>query len=75
MFDYFWKTLEKVLDALLEPFRLRVRTWIKDLSWQGHTLLLVLAGLVALAARAAVVGLRPAGRFFVRLASFADRDL
>jgi hypothetical protein len=42
--------LEEVLNALLEPFWLRVRAWTQDLSWQGRTLLLVLAGLVALAA-------------------------
>jgi hypothetical protein len=46
---YFWKKLDEVLDALLEPFLLRLRTWITDLSWQGRTVLLVLAGLVALA--------------------------
>jgi hypothetical protein len=46
---YFWKKLAEVLDALLEPFLLWVRTWIKGLSWQGRTVLLVLAGLVALA--------------------------
>jgi hypothetical protein len=46
---YFWKKLAEVLDALLEPFFLWVRTWIKGLFWQGRTVLLVLAGLVALA--------------------------
>ena len=46
---YFWKKLAEVLDALLEPFFLWVRTWIKGLSWQGRTVLLVLAGLMALA--------------------------
>jgi hypothetical protein len=50
LLGYFWKKLVEVLDALLEPFWLRVRAWTKDLSWQGRTLLLVLAGLVALAA-------------------------
>ena len=49
MLGYFWKKLAEVLDALLEPFLLWVRTWIKGLSWQGRTVLLVLAGLVALA--------------------------
>ena len=49
MLDYFWKPLQEVLDALLEPFWSRVRAWTKDLSWQGRTLLLVVAGLVALA--------------------------
>ena len=50
MLGYFWKELEKILDALLEPFWLRVGAWAKDLSWQGRALLLVLVGLVALAA-------------------------
>ena len=50
MLGYFWKKLLEVLDDLLEPFWLRVRAWTKDLSWQGRTLFLVLAGLVALAA-------------------------
>ncbi len=53
MLGYFRKKLEEVLDALLEPFWLRVSAWTKDLSWQGRTLLLVLVlvltGLVALA--------------------------
>ena len=49
MLGYFLKKLEMVLDPLLEPFWLRVRAWIKELSWQGRTLLLVLAGLMALA--------------------------
>jgi hypothetical protein len=47
--DYFWKKVNEVLDALLEPFWLRVSVWIKDLSWRGRTLLLVLVGLMALA--------------------------
>jgi hypothetical protein len=47
---YFWKKLVEVLDDLLEPFWLRVGAWTKDLSWQARTLLLVLVGLVALAA-------------------------
>ena len=50
MLGYFWKKLVEVLDDLLEPFWLRVRAWTKDLSWQGRTLFLVLAGLVVLAA-------------------------
>ena len=50
MLGYFWKKLEKVLDALLEPFWLRAGAWTKDLSWQGRALLLVFFGLVALAA-------------------------
>ena len=51
MLGYFSKKLEdEVLGALLEPFWLWMRAWTKDLSWQGRTLLLVLAGLVALAA-------------------------
>ena len=40
MLGYFWKKLEKVLDALLEPFWLRAGAWTKDLSWQGRALLL-----------------------------------
>jgi hypothetical protein len=52
MLGYFRKKLEEVLDALLEPFWLRVSAWTKDVSWQGRTLLLVLVlvltGLVAL---------------------------
>jgi hypothetical protein len=47
--DYFSKKLEEVFDALLEPLWLRLKAWIKDLSWLGRTLLLVFAGLVALA--------------------------
>jgi hypothetical protein len=47
--DYFWKKINEVLDALLEPFWLRVSVWINDLSWRGRTLLLVLVGLMALA--------------------------
>jgi hypothetical protein len=48
---YLSKKLEdEVLGALLEPFWLWMRARTKDLSWQGRTLLLVLAGLVALAA-------------------------
>jgi hypothetical protein len=48
--DYFSKKLEELFDALLEPLWLRLKAWIKDLSWLGRTLLLVFAGLVALAA-------------------------
>jgi hypothetical protein len=47
---YFWKKLQEVLDALLEPFWCWVSARTKELSWQVRTLLLVLAGLVALAA-------------------------
>jgi hypothetical protein len=50
MVGYFGQKLQEVLDALLEPFWCRVSAWTKDLSWQWRTLLLVLAGLVALVA-------------------------
>jgi hypothetical protein len=48
--DYLSKSLEKLVDALLEPLWLRAKAWIESLSWQGHILLLVVAGLASLAA-------------------------
>jgi hypothetical protein len=50
MAGYFWKKLQEVLDALLEPFWRRVSAWTRELSWQGRALLLILAGLAALVA-------------------------